>query len=122
MPVNRTRLLLPLFVLIARMLPLGAIDAGYYTDEEIPVVRAFAEKVLTYMGAERKWIGNFASESVKAETANVVIQTEARKVDGGWLVSGTKSLRLPRQHRRLLSRDGQARRRRRARRPRAVPR
>jgi alkylation response protein AidB-like acyl-CoA dehydrogenase len=73
------------------MLPLGAIDAGYYTDEEIPVVRAFAEKVLTYMGAERKWIGNFASESVKAETANVVIQTEARKVDGGWLVSGTKS-------------------------------
>ena len=73
------------------MLPLGAIDAGLYTDEEIPVVRAFAEKVLHYMGTERKWIGNFASEAVKAETANVVIQTEARKVDGGWLVKGTKS-------------------------------
>jgi len=73
------------------MLPLGAIDAGYYTDEEIPVVRAFGEKVLHYMGTERKWIGNFASEAVKAETANVVIQTEARKVDGGWLIKGTKS-------------------------------
>jgi len=73
------------------MLPLGAIDAGLYTDEEVPVVRAFAEKVLTYMGTDRKWIGNFASESVKAETANVVIQTEASKVDGGWLVNGTKS-------------------------------
>jgi alkylation response protein AidB-like acyl-CoA dehydrogenase len=73
------------------MLPLGAIDAGLYTDEEIPEVRAFAEKVLHYMGTEKKWIGNFASEAVKAETANVVIQTEARKVDGGWLVSGTKS-------------------------------
>jgi len=73
------------------MLPLGAIDAGHYTDDEIPTVRAFAEKVLHYMGTERKWIGNFASEAVKAETANVVIQTEARKVDGGWLIKGTKS-------------------------------
>ena len=73
------------------MLPLGAIDAGLYTDEEVPVVRAFAEKILTFMGTDALWIGNFASESVKAETANVVIQTEAKKVDGGWSVSGTKS-------------------------------
>jgi alkylation response protein AidB-like acyl-CoA dehydrogenase len=73
------------------MLPLGAIDAGLYTDEEIPEVRAFGEKVLTLMGRDKQWIGNFASESVKAETANVVIQTEAKKVDGGWLVNGTKS-------------------------------
>jgi len=73
------------------MLPLGAIDAGLYTDEEVPVVRAFGEKVLTMMGTDRKWIGNFASEAVKAETANVVIQTEAKKVDGGWLVNGQKS-------------------------------
>ena len=42
------------------MLPLGAIDAGLYTDDEVPVVRAFAEKVLTLMGTESKWIGNFA--------------------------------------------------------------
>jgi alkylation response protein AidB-like acyl-CoA dehydrogenase len=73
------------------MLPLGAIDAGLYSDEEVPVVRAFGEKVLHMMGTERKWIGNFASEAVKAETANVVIQTEAKKVDGGWVVNGTKS-------------------------------
>jgi alkylation response protein AidB-like acyl-CoA dehydrogenase len=73
------------------LLPLGAIEAGLYTDEEIPVVRAFAEKVLTSMGAERKWIGNFASEAVKAENANVVIQTEGKKVDGGWVLNGSKS-------------------------------
>ncbi len=73
------------------MLPLGAIDAGLYTEEEVPTVRAFGEKVLRFMGTDRKWIGNFASESVKAETANVVIQTEAKKVDGGWVLNGTKS-------------------------------
>jgi len=73
------------------LLPLGAIDAGLYSPEEEPVVRAFAEKVLTYMGQDRKWIGNFASESVKAENANVLIQTEATKVDGGWVLNGQKS-------------------------------
>ena len=73
------------------LLPLGAIEAGLYTPEEEPVVRAFAEKVLTSMGREGKWIGNFASEAVKASNANVLIQTEATRTDGGWLLNGTKS-------------------------------
>lgn len=72
------------------MLPLGAIDAGLYEEDEVPVVRAFAEKVLTRM-ASGQWIGNFASEAVKASNANVVIQTEATKTDGGWLLNGVKS-------------------------------
>ncbi len=73
------------------LLPLAAIDAGLYTDDEVPVVRAFAEKVLTMMGREGLWIGNFASEAVKASNASVLIQTEATPTDGGWLVNGTKS-------------------------------
>src|SRR4051794_16782968 len=73
------------------LLPLGAIDAGLYTDEEVPVVRAFAEKVLTSMGRDGLWIGNFASEAVKASNANVLIQTTATRTDGGWLLNGEKS-------------------------------
>jgi alkylation response protein AidB-like acyl-CoA dehydrogenase len=41
--------------------------------------------------ADGLWISNHASESVKASNANVVIQTEATKTDGGWIVNGTKS-------------------------------
>lgn len=73
------------------LLPLAAIDAGLYDDDEIPVVRAFAERVLTGMGSERLWIGNFASEAVKASNANVLIQTTATRVDGGWQLHGEKS-------------------------------
>lgn len=73
------------------MLPLGAIDAGLYADDEVPVVRAFAEKVLTLMGRDGLWIGNFASEAVKASNANVLIQTTATQTDGGWLLNGEKS-------------------------------
>jgi alkylation response protein AidB-like acyl-CoA dehydrogenase len=73
------------------LLPLGAIEAGLYTDDEVPVVRAFAEKVLTSMGREGLWIGNFASEAVKASNANVLIQTTATKADGGWTLRGEKS-------------------------------
>ncbi len=73
------------------LLPLGAIDAGLYADADVPTVRAFAEKVLTLMGTEGKWIGNFASEAVKASNANVLIQTTATKTDGGWLLNGVKS-------------------------------
>ena len=43
------------------------------------------------MGTEGKWIGNFASEAVKASNANVVIQTTATKIEGGWLLNGVKS-------------------------------
>ncbi|QCX27623.1 acyl-CoA dehydrogenase family protein [Nocardioides jishulii] len=73
------------------MLPLAALDAGLYSDDEAPVVRAFAEKVLTLMGTEKKAIGNFASEAVKASNANVLIRTTATRTEGGWLLNGEKS-------------------------------
>lgn len=73
------------------MLPLAALDAGLYDDEEAPVVRAFGEKVLHLMGTEQKAIGNFASEAVKASNANVLIQTTATRTEGGWLLNGEKS-------------------------------
>jgi len=73
------------------LLPLGAIEAGLYDEADVPTVRAFAEKVLTLMGAEGKWVGNFASEAVKASNANVLIQTTATATEGGWLLNGVKS-------------------------------
>ncbi len=73
------------------MLALEAIDAGLFNDDETPVVRAFAEKVLHTMGRDRMWLANFASESVKSEKAAITINTEATPVDGGFLVSGIKS-------------------------------
>jgi len=72
-------------------LSLKAIDAGLFGEEEVPVVRAFAEKVLYTMGRDGKWLANFASESVKSEAAAITIATRARKVDGGWELNGVKS-------------------------------
>lgn len=73
------------------LLPLAALDASLYTDEEAPVVRAFAEKVLHLMGRDRRCLGNFASEAAKASNANVLITTTATRTDGGWLLDGEKS-------------------------------
>lgn len=73
------------------LLGLEAIDAGLFSDEETPIVRAFAEKVLTKMGFQGKWLANFASESNKTSKARVTISTEAKKTDGGWLLNGVKS-------------------------------
>ncbi|MFC6152365.1 acyl-CoA dehydrogenase family protein [Nocardioides yefusunii] len=73
------------------MLPLAALEAGLYNEEEAPQVRAFAEKVLNLMGTEKKAVGNFASEAVKASNANVLIQTTATRTEGGWLLNGMKS-------------------------------
>lgn len=73
------------------LLGLEAIQAGLFNDEEIPIVRAFAEKVLTKMGREGKWLANFASESNKTSKARVTITTEAKKADGGWVLNGVKS-------------------------------
>lgn len=73
------------------LLGLEAIQAGLFNDEEIPIVRAFAEKVLTKMGREGKWLANFASESNKTSKARVTITTEAKKADGGWILNGIKS-------------------------------
>ncbi len=72
-------------------LSLKALDAGLFSDEEAPVVKAFAERVLNTMGRDGKWLANFASESVKSEGAAITITTKAVKVDGGWELTGTKS-------------------------------
>lgn len=73
------------------LLALEAIDAGLFTDDEVPVVRAFAEKVLALMGTEGRWLANFASESVKSSKAKITISTQATRTEGGWLLSGVKA-------------------------------
>ena len=73
------------------LLPLAAADAGLFAEEETPVVRAFAEKILRRMGSEGRWVANFASESVRVKSAAIAIATEASPTDGGWLVNGVKS-------------------------------
>ncbi len=73
------------------LLPLEAIEEGLFTPEEIPRVRAFAEKLLQRMGTEGKWLANFASESVKTEQSAISIATEATPVSGGFQLSGVKS-------------------------------
>lgn len=73
------------------LLALEAIEQNLFTAEEAPAVRAFADKVLHAMGTERKWLANFASESVKSERAAITIGTEAKPADGGYLLNGIKS-------------------------------
>ena len=73
------------------LLALEAIEQNLFTAEEVPAVRAFADKVLHAMGTERKWLANFASESVKSERAAITISTEAKPADGGYLLNGIKS-------------------------------
>jgi alkylation response protein AidB-like acyl-CoA dehydrogenase len=77
------------------LLPLEAIDAGLFTDDEVPVVRAFAEKVLYRLGKEGRWMANFASESAKSSSAAITISTRAEPAtrDGvdGWVLNGVKS-------------------------------
>jgi len=73
------------------LLPLAAIEAGLFPEDEIPEVRAFGEKVLRRMGEEGRWVANFASESVRTKGAAVTIATEASRTDGGWLINGVKS-------------------------------
>ena len=72
-------------------LSLKALEAGLFNEEEAPVVRTFAEKVLHTMGRDGKWLANFASESVKSEAAAITITTRAAKTEGGWLLNGVKS-------------------------------
>jgi alkylation response protein AidB-like acyl-CoA dehydrogenase len=72
------------------LLALEAADAGAFTADEAPIVRAFAGKVLGRMAGGR-WFANFASESVKTETGAVNISTTARPVSGGYSLSGVKA-------------------------------
>ncbi len=60
------------------VLPLAAIDAGLFSESEIPAVRGFAEKVLRRMGEQGRWIANFASESVRVKGAAIAIATRQR--------------------------------------------
>ena len=73
------------------LLPLAAADAGLFDPEEVPAVRAFGERVLRRMGAEGRWVANFASESVRVKDAKIAIATEASPTAGGWLLNGVKS-------------------------------
>jgi alkylation response protein AidB-like acyl-CoA dehydrogenase len=73
------------------LLALEALEAGLFNEEEAPVIRAFAEKVLNTMGRDGKWLANFASESVKSESAAITISTEATPVEGGFHINGVKS-------------------------------
>ncbi|BCY12858.1 acyl-CoA dehydrogenase family protein [Actinoplanes sp. L3-i22] len=72
------------------LLPLEAIESGLFADDEVPVVTAFAEKVLRLMSGGT-WLANFASESVKSSSANIAIATTAVEVEGGWELTGEKS-------------------------------
>lgn len=73
------------------LLPLAAIEAGLYGDDEVEEVRVFAEQVLHLMGRDERCLANFASEAVKASNANVLINTTATAAEGGWLLNGEKS-------------------------------
>lgn len=57
------------------LLALEAIDEGKFTSEEIPLVRAFGEKVLHKMGTRGELLGNFASETAKSSKSAVHITT-----------------------------------------------
>ncbi|PJJ56373.1 alkylation response protein AidB-like acyl-CoA dehydrogenase [Mumia flava] len=73
------------------LLPLAALDAGLYGEDEADEVRTFAERVLYLMGRDTSCLANFASEAPKASNANVLISTTATPTDGGWLLNGEKS-------------------------------
>lgn len=72
-------------------LALAALEAGKFSKDEAPRVKAFSEKVLRLMGKDARWMANFASEDVKSEKSAITIQTTAKKVDGGWTLNGSKS-------------------------------
>ena len=73
------------------ILALDAIREGKFSEEEIPAVKAFGEKVLHKMGTQGHLLGNFASETAKSSKSSVFISTEAERADGGWKLNGVKS-------------------------------
>ncbi len=77
------------------LLPLEAVEAGLFTGDDAVEVIAFAEKILTRLGTEGRWMANFASESAKSSSANISISTAADRAtrDGveGWSLNGVKS-------------------------------
>lgn len=77
------------------LLALEALDAGLFAADERDTVASFAERVLELMGRDRVWLANFASESVKSSSANILISTTAepttRGGETGWVLNGVKS-------------------------------
>lgn len=77
------------------LLALEALEAGLFDTDERGTVAAFAERVLALMGRDRVWLANFASESVKSSSANILISTTAepttRGGEKGWVLNGVKS-------------------------------
>ena len=77
------------------LLALEALEAGLFDADERDTVAAFAERVLELMGRDRVWLANFASESVKSSSANILISTTAepttRGGEKGWVLNGVKS-------------------------------
>ncbi|TRX55013.1 acyl-CoA dehydrogenase family protein [Thalassomonas sp. M1454] len=73
------------------LLALEAVENGLFDDSEKQQVQTFAEKILNTMGRDGKWLANFASEAVKSEKAAIFINTKAKKVDGGYSLTGVKS-------------------------------
>lgn len=73
------------------VLLLQAIEAGLIDETDIPKAKQWAEKVLTLIGTEGKWMGNFTSEGAKSEKAKLTIETTATPVDGGYILNGVKS-------------------------------
>jgi len=72
------------------LLSLRALDAELFEDpSHARQVRAFAEKVLSRMGGEGLWFGNFASESTRS--SGQAVSTRATRVEGGWQLDGVKS-------------------------------
>lgn len=73
------------------LLALEAIEEGFFTKAEEKKIKPFAEKVLNTMGRDGKWLANFASENVKSEKSAITISTKAKKVKGGYSISGVKA-------------------------------
>jgi len=73
------------------LLALEAIEEGLFDKAEAKSVKYFAEKVLHTMGRDGKWLANFASESVKSEKSAITISTKAKKINGGYSISGVKA-------------------------------
>lgn len=77
------------------LLALEALEAGLFDADERGTVASFAERVLELMGRDRVWLANFASESVKSSSANILISTSAESTtrggEKGWVLNGVKS-------------------------------
>ncbi|MEC9072180.1 MAG: acyl-CoA dehydrogenase, partial [Myxococcota bacterium] len=73
------------------LLAVEAADAGLFSDpRDEAAVRSFGRKILSRMGSGH-YMANFGSETVKSSKGAVAISTEAKRVEGGYLLNGVKS-------------------------------